>query len=229
MSEQRWLFYMAPLENAALILHLGVYSYNRVNDSPELCGGRHSIADPFVNGRRHRLVINERSLHDYVPLYWATHTPMQYVVTQKEKRLEQQKLVFFLFDPSKIFAISGVLSTDGNAACEETLFYEGRGAEPYLDWKILETKDCYWPNYKRKKCAEVLVPDCIPPSLISKVALRSKAAREVFRSHATRAAQTLHLQKTSRVPIEVCPDFYYPDPIDLSKFNLRWGKTETDQ
>lgn len=31
---------------------------------------------------------------------------------------------------------------------------------------MLRTRDCYSPEYKRKKCAEFLVPDHVPPELI---------------------------------------------------------------
>jgi hypothetical protein len=93
---------------------------------------------------------------------------MQWVVTCRH-RVPQEQLIFFVFDAARVLAIPGVLTTDGNAASNETVFYRGNGALPYLDWRILTTRDCYSPEYKRKKCAEVLVPDWVPRDLITSV------------------------------------------------------------
>lgn len=74
------LYYMAPIENAAFIAGFGILSYNTIHAKGDLAAIVHTIADPFVNNRRHGRNVAGRSLHDYVPLYWATHTPMQYVL-----------------------------------------------------------------------------------------------------------------------------------------------------
>lgn len=125
-----------------------------------------SIADPFVNGRRHGMIVGNRPLHDFVPLYWATHTPMQYVVTQREARLPQEQLVFFVLDPASVLQLPGVWTTDGNAASSETRMFEGREGLKHLDQTILATPNCFSREYKRKKCAEVLVPGEVPASCI---------------------------------------------------------------
>jgi hypothetical protein len=175
------LYFMAPAEpNAALIAFLGVYSYNRIHAVPEIADLSVSIADPFVNNRRHGKPLAKRGLHDFVPLYWATHTPMQYVVTQKPGGLPQEQLVFFVFDSADVLAIPGVWTTDGNAASNDTMFYEGSDALPYLDWDIIRTPDCWSREYKRRKCAEVLVPDHIPAGVIEEVCVYSDAARRAL-------------------------------------------------
>ncbi len=230
MPERRWLYYMAPRANAEFIVHLGIYSYNRLSDHPELKARHQSIADPSVNSLRHCTMAGGRPLHDYVPLYWATHTPMQYIVTQSERRLAENDLVFFLFDPDQIFSISGVLSTDGNAAHSETTFYEGRGAEPCLDWRILEERSCYSREYKRRKAAEVLVPDHISANLVTSVAVQSKVARRALRSEIARSARSLPLPQPRKVVIRVCPEFYYSNPDFVLRVErlLRQRQNETD-
>lgn len=169
---------MAPMSNVPYILAYGILSYNEVKSHPDLINNSASIADPFVNNRRHRVVVGGKSLHDYVPLYWATHTPMQYVVTIKERRLDQRDLVFFVFEAKRVLAIPGVVTTDGNAASSETRFFNGKGAIEHLDWGILNTRNCYSREYKRRKCAEVLVPKKIPTSLIGAIVVYDEEAAE---------------------------------------------------
>ena len=166
----------APLGNATLIRMFGVWSYNRRHAKTQQCPVFQemttSIADPEVNSRRDRRSIDGRPLHDYANLYWVTHTPMQYVL-----QIPKDELVFFVFDADEILQLPDVLTTDGNAACNETQFFQGRGAEPYLDWRILNTRNCHTPVYKRKKCAEVLVPERVCPELIKEVYVRSVSAK----------------------------------------------------
>src|SRR5881628_1257855 len=106
------LYYMVPMNNAPLIAILGILSYNRVNNNPNFRSLTISIADPFVNSRRHWRAIRGLSLHDFVPLYWATHTPMQYVVTVKECKLVQEDLVFFILNAETVLGLPGVYTTD---------------------------------------------------------------------------------------------------------------------
>jgi len=206
------LYYMAPMQSAAAIALLGILSYNQRQRVPALDKLSVSIADPFVNARRHWRQINGRSLHDFVPLYWATHTPMQYVVTRKTRTLREDDLVFFVLDAAQVLTVPGVMTTDGNAASQETVFYEGMGALPHLDLEIICTPNCYSPDYKRRKCAEVLVPDRIPPDKISYIAVRTDEVASTLRS--TLTALTHGLEKAA-VPhravsdVRVCRMYYY--------------------
>ena len=202
------LYYMAPGNNAPLITVCGVLSCNQLRRHEALAELTVSIADPSVNSRRRDRVVDGRPLHDYVPLYWATHTPMQYVVTQKERRLRQEDLVFFVFDSNDVLDVPGVLTTDGNAASEATTFYRGRAGLQYLDWKILRTRDCYSPEYKRRKAAEVLVPGKIDAALIKHVAVLSAMARVGLLVALGELRETLDLA-VELPPIQVDPNLYY--------------------
>ena len=97
---------------------------------------------------------------------------MQYVLT-----IPNDELVFFVFDADEVLQLPGVLTTDGNAACNETKFFQGRGAEPHLDWRILNYRGRMYEEYKRKKCAEVLVPGKVCPELIKQIYVWSESTR----------------------------------------------------
>jgi hypothetical protein len=202
------LYYMAPFPNAVSIALCGIFSYNLRRASPNLNALAVSIADPFVNNHRHLKTIGGRPLHDYVPLYWATHTPMQYVVTVKDRSLPQEDLVFFVMNALEILTIPGVWTTDGNAASNETNRYPGAGAVPNLDWSVLSKPNCFSREYKRKKCAEVLVPDCVPRDKLFEIVVQSEyAAQQLHNTLAILNNSQLYFQTP---PINVRSDFYYP-------------------
>ena len=109
---RRPLFYMAPMGrrpvgNATHIRMVGILSFNLWQSIPGLSQNSTSIADPCVNSRRHVRQIDGRSLHDFVPFYWATHTPMQYALTVRDKLVSQDKLVFFVFDAEEMASVAG--------------------------------------------------------------------------------------------------------------------------
>jgi len=205
------LYYMAHIRNAPTIPILGILSYNQVRSTPALDKLSVSIADPFVNMRRHRLRISGRSLHDYVPLYWATHTPMQYV-TVRDGVLREDDLVFFVPDALRVFRLPGVMTTDGNAASQETKFWEGEGALPHLDWNIIHTPNCFSREYKRCKCAEVLVLDRIAPDCISYIAVRTEQVASALRSILTTPSvemKKLGAPDQAATEVRVCSAHYY--------------------
>jgi hypothetical protein len=114
---------------------------------------------------------------------------MQYVVTIKEKRLKEQDLVFIIFDSEEVLSLPGVLTTDGNAASEETRFWIGKGALSSIDWEIINTPNCYSKIYKRKKCAEVLIPHELPAVLIKRICVMSTDAKTTLEAELLRVAQ----------------------------------------
>jgi hypothetical protein len=197
---------MAPIQNAALIACLGVMSYNSVNRDPSLSALSRSIADPFVNDRRR--YVHGIDLHDYVPLYWASHTPMQYVVTRRDKILEQSELIFFRFQTNEILSLPGILTTDGNAASGSTSIHQGTGALDSIDWKIVSTNDCYSTEYKRKKCAEVLVPNAIRPDLIASICVYLPPVQARLAAEIQLLSEKLKIRKPS-LAIEWVPAYFY--------------------
>src|SRR5262249_47555661 len=82
-----------------------------------------------------------------------------------------------------IFELEGVVYTDGNAASGETNFFKSTNViGPLLiDWNIvLRNSKCYSPEYRRKKCAEVLVPDFIPSQYIIRYVVMNQNSYKLF-------------------------------------------------
>lgn len=65
------LYYMLPAENVPAVMRKGILSYNKAKSFPH-----RSFADESVQRRREHLIIPgaNRHIHDYVPLYFTTHT-----------------------------------------------------------------------------------------------------------------------------------------------------------
>ena len=90
-------------------------------------------------------------LQDKVPVFFATHQPMLYV--QAEKRT----IAHLVITPS-VLEHQGTLFTDGNAAARGTRFFSRVEDLSQLDWRVIRTPNCYTPEWKRRKAAEVLLP-----------------------------------------------------------------------
>lgn len=198
MYDGKTLYYMTAIENVGTISAFGILTRNELEGSV-LYDESRSVDDRSVNSRRGDIKAFGKSLHDYVPLYWATHTPMQYVITRASDRITDNELVFIVFSTDRISLLSPIVTTDGNAANDDTKFYEGWGAIPYLDASILNCRKCLSKEYKRKKSAEVLVGETIQPELIDYFAVKSEEARK--------AVEELVAPDSS--PIRVCPEFYF--------------------
>lgn len=189
------LYYMLPLENVSTVMKRGILSYNKAKSLPH-----RSFADASVQWRRDHLIIPgaDRHIHDYVPLYFTTHTPMQYVLTQGANRvIEQGDLVFIEVDAVRAFSTPGTVFTDGNVASGETYIYTDLECLSELDWHVVrEVPNCYSREYKRKKAAEVLVPDHIPSDYFLRVVVFDAKAQK-------------KLSRTVRCTCEVDLDHYY--------------------
>lgn len=173
----KYLYYMAPVTpNAQLILCNGIKPRNLVSG---LIPGVRSLADPGVIRLRAKKTIHGVPLHNYVPLYWATHTPMQHNILQNGI-VGRDDLVFFVCDSAEVLSMLGVLTTDGNAASDSTQFWTGEGASSAIDWRVVAPPNAYSAEYRRKKMAEVLVPNCVPPECFVQVIVHCERTRQAL-------------------------------------------------
>ena len=169
------LYYMFPIENLPSILTLGILSHNHVSAL-----SHQSFSDWAVQRRRSSLIpFRGKSLHDYVPLYFGSHTPMQYHFTQSTRRvIEQDDLIFIELDALKVFELPDVIYTDGNAASSGTVAYLMPAYLRKLDWHLIyHVRRCYSKEYKRRKSAEVLVPNSVPTECFLRMVVFNESSR----------------------------------------------------
>lgn len=172
------LYYIAPIENALWILILGILSRKKILSphTPQI----NDISHEAVQDRRKEIILpSERPLHDYVPLYFTTHTPTQYIMTRTLKKnsyKEENKYpVIIEIDALSIFQTPDIFYSDGNAASAGTVFYDNYSELKNLDWDIIKKKqiNIHSKEEKRKKAAEVLVPDSVPTSTFKRIITHS--------------------------------------------------------
>ena len=166
-----YLFHMTHKNNLQKILQNGLKSHNYARSNGLL---QNDIADNQVNDRRSkREPIYNRSLHDYVPLYFNPKNPMLSV-----RRNIQDDIVILAINKRILFQ-ENILFTNGNAAANITSFYQNPEELSNLKWDCIKSE--YWNGFedgKRLRCSEVLVYPEIPVTSIQKIFCNNTQTKE---------------------------------------------------
>lgn len=172
-----YLYYITHLENLNSIARQGLLSHERVykHHKPR------DISNPEVQERRVRSdPIHHKPLHEYVPLYFHFKNPMLYRLRDRRSALAVLCL------DSRIMLKPRIIFTDGNAASSGTAFYNNIADLGKLDWECIWAQ--YWTKFedgKRKRCAEVLVPEKISFDDVQQIVVCNDKARTVAQEAAS--------------------------------------------
>ncbi len=156
------LHYITPISNLSSIKVKGILSHRRAASLPH-----HSVAMQEIQDRRkHKAVPGARPLHDYVNLYFSARNPMLY------KKLGEHLSICILGVSARVLDLPGTVIADGNAASGYIRFHPSPQGRAELDhtsvfaenWNDVD-QFAKWEK-TRRRCAEILVPDVVPPSLI---------------------------------------------------------------
>lgn len=144
-----YLYHMTHKNNLENILQNGLLSHTLARAGLNQV----DIADNQVNARRERReTIHNRSIHDYVPLYFNPKNPMLF------KRRDIQDDILILAIDRNLILNQNSIFTDGNAASHGTRFFNSIAQLQQLNWRCIKGE--YWndfPDGKRIRCAEVLI------------------------------------------------------------------------
>lgn len=159
------LFLIAPVANIASILDLGVLSHTQAAHVPH-----GSVALASVQERRERVRVSPtRMLHDHANLYICARNPTMYYIVM-HNRIDDVCLLRISPD---VLDLPNVVVTDRNAASGGMSRFDPPAVGlPLIDFEVVHAE--YWTHpdpaatwdHSRRKCAEVLVPDRVEPSLI---------------------------------------------------------------
>jgi len=145
-----YLYHLTHKDNLENILRYGLQSHNLAHQNNLI---NVDISNRIVNTRRKRRdPIYNRTIHDYVPLYFNPKNPMLYC-----KRYIQSNIIILCLYNGLIFE-RNTLFTDGNAASDKTIFYNSINQLDKLNWECIKAE--YWKHFvegTRIRCAEVLV------------------------------------------------------------------------
>jgi ssDNA thymidine ADP-ribosyltransferase, DarT len=122
---------------------------------------------------------SSRPLHDYANLYVHARNAMLFILLRSRKG----DLTVLALDP-EVLDLDGVVVTDRNAASFASLFLPAAEGIAALDEGAVFAE--WWTSSyeaKQLRMAEVLIPDRVPPSLITGAYVPDHAAAERLRNH----------------------------------------------
>lgn len=188
------LFHMTDLQNLPSILKNGLLSHHQAHAQGIV---RSDISDPSVQLRRARRVdpINRCFIHDYACLYFNPRNPMLY------RRRELQNQIVLVGVDASILLGQKVVFTDGNAASNDTCFYQGIENLDNLPWRVIWANS--WIDFcdgKRQRCAEVLVPQQVDSQFITRL---------YCRSHSTAQQVLKMLPAGSKITVWHAPELFF--------------------
>lgn len=146
-----------PLDNIPSVIENGILSFYK---SRSIC--HTSIALTPVQERRELVTIpNGGKLHSYANLYFTYHNPMMYA------RKDQAETLCVLAITLDVINIPGCILSDRNAAADLVKFYSPEVGLDKIDFDTVYAEswvdpENYYSPKKQIKCAEILIPDCVP-------------------------------------------------------------------
>jgi len=188
-SELHELCYITPIANVPSILRVGIVSHRRSLEINHV-----SVAMQEMQDRRSRVAVppGGKKLHDYANLYICARNPMLC------KRQNQHADLCVLSIQTGVLDLPGIVITDCNASSEYVRFAAAPEGLSIVDRDMTFADDWNDPNriqYFRKKsakCAEVLVPDCVPPEFITGAYVSCREALNRLSALNTRISVTIN-------------------------------------
>lgn len=168
------LYNITHIDNIPSIIQNGIMCFDDIKYM-----AHHSIAMADVQRRRDSIVIPGGSrLHSYANLYFTYHNPMLY---KRQSIAEDLCVLAFSYD---VLDIKDCIVSDRNAAASLAKFYSAEEGIFNLDFDKIFAK--FWThddpyeqsNHKAIKCAEILVPHCIPYDYVVKACVVSQNAKQ---------------------------------------------------
>ncbi len=159
------LHYIAHIDNLVSILTSGILSHQGAARLQH-----ESIESEEVQDRRRRVRIpmpdGSRPLHSFVNLYFSARNPMLFLRRGRHDELTVLRV------RKNVLSLPGAVVSDCNASSDHARFGAGIGGLAIVDKDLVFAE--YWTDpdpivyYRRKsaKCAEVLIPDVVPPDFI---------------------------------------------------------------
>lgn len=187
VPENIHLFRMVHWQNVEYILQNG------------LCCREHASADPNYINIGHRQLISDRhdhpialpnagSLGDYVPFYFAGHSPMLYLIMngyQGVTQLPQADIVYLVCKFGDIENSElNYIFTDRNAKISVANFYTDKENFDNLKWDIIYSKN--WKNDDTNlsrqdyKQAEFLIKDHVPVQYLHAIVVKNEERKVYF-------------------------------------------------
>ena len=173
-EELEELHYITAIENVPSILQHGILSHRGAAQV-----GHKSVAMKEIQDRRAKVTVpGGRPLHEYANLFICARNPMMYL-----RHGQHVSLCVLRVSPA-VLDLPGTVVTDGNASSDYISFRAAPGGVKIVDKHMTFADDWTDADYiqylrnKTAKCAEVLVPDAVPPQFIVGAYVSCEEARD---------------------------------------------------
>ena len=197
-----YLYHFTHVDNIASIRLLGIMSHNRAHNRGHVT---RDISNQEVNSIRSRRKAFGKPLHDYVPLYFTPRNPMLYA------RKDVQDEIVILCLRKELICREGSIFTDGNAANGPTNFFNNIGELDRLDWECIRSDRWdEFPDGRRKRCAEVLVPNFISFYDIRRMVVKKEETLNRLKQ-ALQAVPAERQRLQQLISTEVQPRWFFDD------------------
>jgi hypothetical protein len=169
------LHYIAPIANLPSMARWGLIRHNLAAKVQHASVALGSVQDRRA-GRRLPWGVQ---LHDYVNLYFDARNPMMSYLRHRGCA----PIVVLRIDQS-VLDIDGAIIADGNAAAYYTRFYPSPAGLANLDDRFVYARGWPDPNEirelenKRRRCAELLIPNHLPVEFIKSAYFCDVAGRD---------------------------------------------------
>ena len=157
-GKSKYFYNIMPIENIPSVIENGILSYNNAKLYKHT-----SVALEGVQNRRERVKIpNGGYLHSYANLYFTYHNPMLY------KRKDEADSICILAVSPRVLNIEGCILSDQNASTDLVKFYTPEDGLENIDFNMVFAQNWTDTNpytnrlKKATKCAEILIPNCVP-------------------------------------------------------------------
>lgn len=173
---KRWytLDHITHVDNLDSIIERGLLAHNNPYKKVD-------ISNQDVNARRKTTEpIYDKSMHDYVPLYFNPRNAMLY----RNQAEHGNNVIVLGFMPEILLLDKQIIITDGNAASGSTLCSEKIDFLSDLNWNDILSRS--WVDddeVKRKMMAEVLIYKKIIMKYLKAVYCQTKAAEQYVKQN----------------------------------------------
>lgn len=203
------MFRLVHIQNIPHILRYGIVESNSINRNPDYV----SIGDnTMIEARREQKIPKtSKRIGDFIPFYFGPRSPMLYTIQHGYNdvtRRRPEDLVYCVIRIDDIIhsGLSGYF-TDGHARNVRTKFYSIEQQLENID-HLISYEDIFrdkWGNnddnsgeWKRRKSAELLLEEDLPPSFICGFVVYNNQAKQKLLSFGIEPEK-----------IEIRPSYYF--------------------
>lgn len=167
--QDRLVYHFTHINNLRDLLKHGLLAKN--NSSFHKCAVN-NIAEPSIQSRRATMRVTcgfGGVVHDYVPFYFGSISPMLLAVVNK-RNVDQQDIIYFEYRLSSLIDYEFVF-TDASANTEiPPSFFDKLNSLSRLNWEAIDCKKWGASTYsKNERMAEFLVYDHVPVNAAERI------------------------------------------------------------